>query len=196
MYRIGWIDICPVPMVPYDARLKRGPFKFHPSICHQNMLHTQYQYSTSNLDMSTSAQPALTPAQARLAALNRFKAKEKLSSANAVAGSSRNAVGSATGGPNYVHKPAAGPATARNIVAAQQAASEVQAPLRRDPGLVSQLSIHDVQAFCVGRLRTGARDVFRRGQRSGVTRSQEYVRVKANGRDGSECRIIFAHTDP
>ncbi|KAL7420842.1 DNA repair protein rad14 [Cryptotrichosporon argae] len=72
----------------------------------------------------------LTPAQARLAALNRLKAKQKLTApAPGSSSSSRNA-----GGPPLVHKPGAAPASARNMVAQQQE-KEAAAPLRRDPGL-------------------------------------------------------------
>ncbi|WVQ80024.1 DNA repair protein [Cryptococcus sp. DSM 104549] len=84
-----------------------------------------------------ASQPALTPAQSRLAALNRLKAKNKLAAAGpsqpaGVAGSSRN--GAAGQGQPYVHTRSAVPATARNMVQ-EQATTEKAAPLRRDPGL-------------------------------------------------------------
>ncbi|WWD19354.1 DNA repair protein [Kwoniella shandongensis] len=81
----------------------------------------------------------LTASQARLAALNRLKAKNKLTAApppstsNNNAGSSRNGASSSSAAP-YVHKASAVPSSARNMVQ-QQAEKESQAPLRRDPGL-------------------------------------------------------------
>ncbi|WVQ68556.1 DNA repair protein [Kwoniella botswanensis] len=85
---------------------------------------------------STPAAPTLTPSQARLAALNRLKAKNKLTStSNAAAGPSTRD-GSGGGGHPYVHKASNVPSTARNMVQQQQQSKdEAQAPLRRDPGL-------------------------------------------------------------
>lgn len=74
--------------------------------------------------------PDLTPQQARLAALNRLKAKQKLT---ASAGSSNEASSS---GPGYVNKAAPLPSSARNMVAEQQAANDEPAqPLPRDSRL-------------------------------------------------------------
>ncbi|WWC93286.1 DNA repair protein [Kwoniella sp. B9012] len=85
---------------------------------------------------STPAAPTLTPSQARLAALNRLKAKNKLTStSNATAGPSSRDSGGGVGHP-YVHKASNLPSTARNMVQQQQQSKdEAQAPLRRDPGL-------------------------------------------------------------
>ncbi|OCF35762.1 DNA repair protein [Kwoniella heveanensis BCC8398] len=91
-----------------------------------------------------AAAPGLNAQQARLAALNRLKAKSKLtsqpSSSSAAAsgggasGSSRIAGGS--GGAGYVNKQANVPTSARNMVQQQQEGDkQPQAPLRRDPGL-------------------------------------------------------------
>jgi DNA-repair protein complementing XP-A cells len=65
----------------------------------------------------------LTSSQARVAALNRLKAKERLTS---TPGPSRDAT-------KYINKPVAGPSTSRNAMAEQKTD---EAPLRRDPGLV------------------------------------------------------------
>lgn len=74
----------------------------------------------------------LNPAQARLAALNRLKAKAKLSAPAPTPSSSS----SANAHP-LVHKPAAVPTTARNMVAAQAdaATEDGSGPMRRDPRL-------------------------------------------------------------
>ena len=72
--------------------------------------------------------PVLTASQSRLAALNRLKAKDKLTAPPSPASSGE-------AGPSYVNKRAAVPPTARNMVVQQQVVEE--APLRRDPGLVS-----------------------------------------------------------
>ncbi|WWC71277.1 DNA repair protein [Kwoniella pini CBS 10737] len=86
--------------------------------------------------------PSLTPSQARLAALNRLKAKNKIIQSNNVessSSSSRNPNPNGNGGANghpYVHKANNVPSTSRNMVQAQQQSKEeTQAPLRRDPGL-------------------------------------------------------------
>lgn len=80
------------------------------------------------------ASAELTPAQAKLAAANRLKAKQKLTAAppstpGAGPSSTRN-------GQAYVHKPSAVPTTARNMVHEQGQAKKDEAPLRRDPSLV------------------------------------------------------------
>ena len=92
--------------------------------------------------MATPAHPDLTPAQARLAAINRSKAKERLTAASAAtstpgAGPSSN---TSRNGQSYVHKPAAVPTTARNMVQ-EQGGKKDEAPLRRDPSLVGRNSI-------------------------------------------------------
>lgn len=92
--------------------------------------------------MASAPQPQLTPAQARLAALNRLKAKERLAAASAQststsspgAGPSTSRNGQNGGG--YVNKPSNVPTTARNMVQAQSEAKKDEAPLRRDPSLV------------------------------------------------------------
>jgi DNA-repair protein complementing XP-A cells len=80
--------------------------------------------------MSTSN--PLPPTQARLAALNRLKAKQKLTAAPPpeASGSNRNAIA----GPSLVNKPGPVVPNARNAAQAQQ---EDQAPLKRDSSLVS-----------------------------------------------------------
>lgn len=75
-----------------------------------------------------SSTDGLTPAQARLAALNRLKAKNKLASAGAPAAAS------GSGAHPYVHKPAAVPSSARDMVQEQQQ-KEPAAPLPRDSRL-------------------------------------------------------------
>lgn len=93
--------------------------------------------------MASAPQPQLTPAQARLAALNRLKAKERLTAASAQSTStpgagpstSRNGQNGQNGG-GYVNKPSNVPTTARNMVQAQSEAKKDEAPLRRDPSLV------------------------------------------------------------
>ena len=92
--------------------------------------------------MATPAHPDLTPAQARLAAINRSKAKERLTAASAAtstpgAGPSSN---TSRNGQSYVHKPAAVPTTARNMVQ-EQGGKKDEAPLRHDPSLVGRNSI-------------------------------------------------------
>jgi DNA-repair protein complementing XP-A cells len=77
-------------------------------------------------------QPDLTPAQAKVAALNRLKAKQKLT---AVPTSTPGAGPSTRNGQAYVHKPSAVPTTARNMVQ-EQGQKKDEAPLRRDPSLV------------------------------------------------------------
>lgn len=73
--------------------------------------------------------PDLTPQQARLAALNRLKAKQKLSNTSSTSND-------ASEGPGYVNKSAPLPSSARNMVAEQQAAAEEpNAPLPRDSRL-------------------------------------------------------------
>lgn len=78
----------------------------------------------------SSNTPALTPAQSRLAALNRLKAKAKVTAA---------ASASAAGPSNHalVHKRAAVPSNARDMVAQQASAdaTDANAPLPRDPKL-------------------------------------------------------------
>ncbi|WVO21396.1 DNA repair protein [Cryptococcus decagattii] len=88
--------------------------------------------------MSTpTTAPALTPDQARLAALNRLKAKNKLAAST----SSSNTVGPSTGnhgngGPAYVNRREAVPSSARNMVHQQAEADKAKPlPLRRDPSL-------------------------------------------------------------
>lgn len=94
------------------------------------IVHTFYLVLLILIQMSDAG--TLTAAQTRQAALNRAKAKERLSRvAEPSAGSSRN--GGQRGGQDLVHKPSAGPSTSRNAVEGQK--GEV-APLRRDPGLV------------------------------------------------------------
>ena len=79
----------------------------------------------------SSSTSTLSPSQARVAALNRLKAKDRLIGAlpTAVSGSSRDVSSSSS----YVNGQAAVPTSARNMVAQQQA--EKEPPLRRDPGL-------------------------------------------------------------
>jgi len=79
--------------------------------------------------MSAPALPVLSPSQARLAALNRLKAKDKLTG-----GPPSNSLKNQSG-PSYVNKRGPVPTSARNMVVQQQVVEE--APLRRDPGLVS-----------------------------------------------------------
>jgi DNA-repair protein complementing XP-A cells len=79
-----------------------------------------------------SQQPDLTPAQAKVAALNRLKAKQKLTAAPT---STPGAGPSTRNGQAYVHKPSAVPTTARNMVQ-EQGLKKDEAPLRRDPSLV------------------------------------------------------------
>ena len=85
--------------------------------------------------MSSSAGPSSAPLnaqQSRLAALNRLKAKSRLTAVTPTdrpSTSSRDA-GSAQ---KYVHNKAPEPSTARNMANAQNKADD--APLRRDPGL-------------------------------------------------------------
>lgn len=85
--------------------------------------------------------PALTPDQARLAALNRLKARNKL----AASASSSNTVGPSNGnqgnaGPAYVNRREAVPSSARNMVQQQAEADKAKPlPLRRDPSLVGRL---------------------------------------------------------
>ena len=88
--------------------------------------------------MATPALPDLTPAQARLAAINRLKAKEKLTAVSPAQSTSTPGAGPSTSrnGQAYVHKPAAVPTTARNMVQEQQVKGKDEAPLRRDPSLV------------------------------------------------------------
>jgi hypothetical protein len=76
--------------------------------------------------------PDLTPAQAKVAALNRLKAKQKLTAAPT---STPGAGPSTRNGQAYVHKPSAVPTTARNMVQ-EQGQKKDEAPLRRDPSLV------------------------------------------------------------
>lgn len=82
--------------------------------------------------------PSLSAQKARLAALNRLKAKQRLTGAADGAGPSTGSGPSSSrnGDTNYVNKAAAGPSTNRNAAADLQGD---QAPLRRDPGLVSIL---------------------------------------------------------
>lgn len=86
--------------------------------------------------------PVLTPDQARLAALNRLKAKNKLT-ANTTGG---NSAGPSNGnhgnaGPAYVNRREAIPSSARNMVQQQAEADKAKPlPLRRDPSLVGHLS--------------------------------------------------------
>jgi len=80
--------------------------------------------------MVTSAPTALAPSQARLAALNRLKAKDKFTRPPPTSTSLNQA------GPSYVNKHAAEPLTARNMVVQQQQQVVEEAPLPRDPGLV------------------------------------------------------------
>ena len=102
------------------------------------LLLSSYSYvgHTGYRDIMSASTSSLPPSQARLAALNRLKAKEKFASAgkpsssNAVAGSSRNP----QQGTQYVNKQAAAPASARNMVQQQQQ----EEPLKRNPGLVSR----------------------------------------------------------
>ena len=67
-----------------------------------------------------------------MAALNRLKAKQKLT---AVPTSTPGAGPSTRNGQAYVHKPSAVPTTARNMVQ-EQGQKKDEAPLRRDPSLV------------------------------------------------------------
>jgi len=87
-----------------------------------------------------STQPELTPAQARLAAINRSKAKEKLT---ALPTSTPGAGPSTRNGQAYVHKPSAVPTTARNMVQ-EQGSKKDEAPLRRDPSLVGVSSLRQM----------------------------------------------------
>ncbi|OCF38743.1 DNA repair protein [Kwoniella heveanensis CBS 569] len=91
-----------------------------------------------------AAAPGLNAQQARLAALNRLKAKSKLTSqpsSSSAAASGGGASGSlriagGSGGAGYVNKQANVPTSARNMVQQQQEGDkQPQAPLRRDPGL-------------------------------------------------------------
>ena len=77
---------------------------------------------------STSTLP---PAQARLAALNRLKAKDKFTG-RPEAGTSRD--GALTSANAYVNKRTEMPSSARDMAAQQKAAEE---PLKPNPGLVS-----------------------------------------------------------
>jgi DNA-repair protein complementing XP-A cells len=92
--------------------------------------------------MASAPQPQLTPAQARLAALNRLKAKERLTAPSAPQSTSTPGAGPSTSrngqnGGGYVNKPSNVPTTARNMVQAQtDAKGKDEAPLRRDPSLV------------------------------------------------------------
>ncbi|GFZ52113.1 DNA repair protein rad14 [Saitozyma sp. JCM 24511] len=81
--------------------------------------------------------PALTPSQARLAALNRLKAKDRLTAPTAPTGpgSSRDGANAHRPGQGYVNKPVAGPSSSRNALAEQSQDKAGEAPLRRDPGL-------------------------------------------------------------
>lgn len=74
--------------------------------------------------------PDLTPQQARLAALNRLKAKQKLSNTSSTSNDAASKQGA-----GYVNKAAPLPSSARNMVAEQQAAAETNAPLPRDSRL-------------------------------------------------------------
>jgi hypothetical protein len=88
--------------------------------------------------------PALTPSQARLAALNRLKAKDRLTAATVptgAAGSSRDGANAQRPGQGYVNKPVAGPSSSRNALAEQSQDKAGEPPLRRDPGLVGTLGL-------------------------------------------------------
>ena len=92
------------------------------------MLHLKLRLSTVIVsDMSASSASTLSPSQARLAALNRLKAKDRLIAPLPISSSYSD--------PSYVNKRSAVPTNARNMVDQQQIVDE--APLRRDPGLVS-----------------------------------------------------------
>jgi len=106
------------------------------------VIHLSVHIHVQNI-MATPAHPDLTPAQARLAAINRSKAKERLTAASSAATSTPGAGPSSNtsrNGQSYVHKPAAVPTTARNMVQ-EQGGKKDEAPLRRDPSLVGRNSI-------------------------------------------------------
>jgi DNA-repair protein complementing XP-A cells len=87
--------------------------------------------------MASAQHPDHSPAEAKLAALNRLKAKQRLTAPIAPATSTPGAGPSTSrNGQSYVHKPAAVPTTARNMVQEQAQGKKDQAPLRRDPSLV------------------------------------------------------------
>ena len=96
-------------------------------------------YTHTHTDTMATRQPDLTPAQAKLAALNRLKAKQKLTAAPT---STPGAGPSTRNGQAYVHKPSAVPTTARNMVQ-EQGQKKDEAPLRRDPSLVRVSSHHN-----------------------------------------------------
>jgi hypothetical protein len=89
-------------------------------------------YTYTHIHTMATQQPDLTPAQAKVAALNRLKAKQKLTAAPT---STPGAGPSTRNGQAYVHKPSAVPTTARNM-AQEQGQKKDEAPLRRDPSLV------------------------------------------------------------
>lgn len=89
-------------------------------------------YTHTYTDTMATTQPDLTPAQAKVAALNRLKAKQKLTAAPT---STPGAGPSTRNGQAFVHKPSAVPTTARNMVR-EQGQKKDEAPLRRDPSLV------------------------------------------------------------
>lgn len=85
--------------------------------------------------------PDLNPQQARIAALNRLKARDKFAAQssssvpNGQAGQGANGAGTSRNGgagPSLVNKAQAGPANSRDAVKGQ----EVEAPLKRDSSLV------------------------------------------------------------
>lgn len=104
--------------------------------------------------MATAPQPQLTPAQARVAALNRLKAKERVLASNTPASTPGAGPGPSTSrngqnGAGYVNKPSAVPTTSRNMVQEQsQAKGKEDAPLRRDPSLVSHRSLPMLDSAC------------------------------------------------
>jgi DNA-repair protein complementing XP-A cells len=107
------------------------------------------------MSMSNPGVPPLPPSQARLAALNRLKAKDRLTaptSATTAGGSSRDGANARGPAQGYVNKPVAGPSSSRNALAEQSQDKSGEAPLRRDPGLVSTLG----HLLCLGVVRIPA----------------------------------------
>ncbi|WWC90406.1 DNA repair protein [Kwoniella dendrophila CBS 6074] len=144
---------------------------------------------------SNTTAPALNASQARLAALNRLKAKNKITqNANATAGpsspSTRNGNAN-TGGHPYVHKAGNVPSTARNMVQQQNEKDENKAPLRRDPGLGKYFEydlskLHNSRGgFLTEEDKEGDRI------KSVIELAREKEREKRMIREGEEPAIIF-----
>lgn len=149
---------CPSSSISHLISLHPPPF--HPTLADKASSPLSTSHTLALPPMSSTPQPTLTPQQARLAAANRLKARDKFaaqSSSAAAAGPSSgpgtananaridgrgnagggNANANATAGSSsssLVNRAQAGPANSRNAVEGQA----VDAPLRRDPGLVSE----------------------------------------------------------